>query len=267
VKMSETKFAASMRHDWDVRARKDALYYIASWRKDWDTSAFLTSGEEDYKRLVAPVLERFGFRPQGKTMLELGCGAGRMTSSFALRFAGVSAFDVSAEMLDRASTLLNQTANVTWVQGNGINLAGAADSSVDFVFSYLVLQHLPAEELVCSYTREMFRVLRPGGLCLFQWDGLKRRTMNWRGHLAWGLIDFLWGLRTERLSRVIAQLLGLDPQMAGKSWHGIAVSAALVAETARASGGRVLEIRDENTPMAWCCAKKESSSVGVGVVL
>jgi len=81
----------AMRREWDTRARKDAFHYIASWRKDWDVSAFLKSGEEDYERLVAPVLERLGFSPDGKTMLELGCGAGRMTRSFAGRFGRVLA--------------------------------------------------------------------------------------------------------------------------------------------------------------------------------
>ena len=47
--------ARMMRRDWDERARKDAFYYIASWRKDWDLQAFLKSGEEDYERLVAPL--------------------------------------------------------------------------------------------------------------------------------------------------------------------------------------------------------------------
>jgi SAM-dependent methyltransferase len=252
-------FAESMRRDWDERARKDAFYYIASWRKDWDPSAFLASGEEDYQRLVAPVLERFGFLPQSMTVLEFGCGAGRMTSSFVHHFGGVIAFDISTEMLGRARKLVSPAANVRWIQGNGVDLGGVEDTSVDFAFSYLVLQHLPAEEFVCSYIREMFRVLRPGGLCLFQWNAVGSPTMNWRGRFAWGLIDTLWALRLDRLSRPFARLLGLDPQMAGRSWHGVPMSSARVTEAVCGSGGTVPEIRDDKTPVAWCCAKKKSS--------
>jgi ubiquinone/menaquinone biosynthesis C-methylase UbiE len=254
--------AESMRRDWDERARKDAFYYIASWRKGWDSTAFLASGEEDYKRLVAPSLSRADFSSQGKTMLELGCGAGRMTSSFASRFGNVIALDVSAEMLDRGRKLLGQVSNIAWVHGNGVDLSGADDGSVDFVFSYLVLQHLPAEDLVCSYIREMLRVLRPGGLCLFQWNGMERPTMNWRGQLAWGAIDALWAIRLESSSRSLARLFRFDPQMAGKSWHGTAMSAARVRDAARSSGGTVVEIRDERTPVAWCCARKDSPAFG-----
>src|SRR5215510_1607846 len=85
----ERKFmgiAESMRQEWDARARKDALYYVASWRRSWDVSDFLNSGEDDYQRFVAPVFNRCGFSSKGKRMLELGCGAGHMTHSFATRF-------------------------------------------------------------------------------------------------------------------------------------------------------------------------------------
>jgi SAM-dependent methyltransferase len=258
-------FADAMRREWDERARKDAFYYIASWRKDWNPSAFFASGEEDYKRLVAPVLERYGFSPTGKTIFELGCGTGRMTSIFAKHFRRVIACDISDEMIERAQNHLSQVTNVTWVRSDGLTVAGATDDSVDFVFSYLVLQHLPDGTLVESYIREAMEILHPGGLCLFQWNGTDRRNMNWRGRLAWELIDQIWGLGLERASRRVAKALGLDPQMAGKSWHGVAVPAARVAEAVRHSGGEILEMRDADTPMAWCCAKRPASA-GAGPV-
>jgi ubiquinone/menaquinone biosynthesis C-methylase UbiE len=246
----------AMRREWDTRARKDAFHYIASWRKDWDVSAFLKSGEEDYERLVAPVLERLGFSPDGKTMLELGCGAGRMTRSFAGRFGRVLAFDVSSEMLQRARSTLLESGNVEWIQGNGADLAGAAGESVDFVFSYLVLQHLPEQDLACNYIREVLRVLKPGGVCLFQFNGMKRPTMNWKGRFAWGILDAFWTVRLCAFSRFLARLIGFDPEMIGRNWHGIALTTRRVDETVSDSGGVIIEFQDSDTPMAWCCAKK-----------
>src|SRR5208283_475438 len=104
--------AESMRRDWDARAHEDAFYYIASWRKDWVVADFLKSGDEDYERLVKPALDRAGFVPAGKAMLELGCGAGRMTHSFALHFDRVIALDISAQMLDRARNILQSAGNI-----------------------------------------------------------------------------------------------------------------------------------------------------------
>lgn len=253
----------AMRRDWDERARKDAYFYIASWRKDWDEASFFQSGEEDYQRFVTPVLERCQFVTEGKTMLELGCGAGRMTRSFARNFAHVLGFDVSAEMLDRARHLNPSVENIAWVQGNGSDLGNTAPGSVQFVFSYLVLQHLPAEHLVHSYVREILRLLSDGGVCLFQFNGTARKYMNWKGRLAWGAIDSLWKLRCNGASRFLAKAFGMDPEMAGNSWHGVGVNAEAVAQTVRSNGGTVLELSGVNTPMAWCCARKTSLRAGV----
>lgn len=255
-KMSNAKTVDSMRRDWDTRARKDAFHYIASWRKDWDVSAFLKSGEEDYERLVAPVLERLGFLPHGMTMLELGCGTGRMTHRFADHFGRVLAFDVSAEMIARARSTLYENKNVEWIQGNGVDLAGAASDSVDFVFSYLVLQHLPLDDLACNYIRDMLRVLKPGGVCYFQFNGMKRSTMNWKGRFAWGVLDGFWTIGLCGLSGSLARMIGFDPGMLGRNWHGIALSTRRVADTVADSGGAIIEFQGAGTPMAWCCAKK-----------
>jgi SAM-dependent methyltransferase len=247
----------SMRREWDARARKDAFFYIASWRKDWNVAEFLKSGEEDYECLVAPVLDRFGFSPEGKTMLELGCGAGRMTHIFASHFGRVIALDLSPEMLERARNILAEDANVSWTQANGNDLGDVASESVDFSFSYLVLQHLPAESLVQGYIGEMLRALKENGICLFQFNAMERPTMNWKGRFAWGCVNALWTMRLSALSRSFAKRLGFDPEMAGKTWHGTAIPTANILAAVKASGGGVLEFWGDGTPMAWCCARKQ----------
>lgn len=251
--MNKTEY---MRRDWDARAAKDAFYYIASWRKDWDASAFFKSGDDDYQHLVAPILERFGFAPGGKRALELGCGAGRMTRAFTSHFGHVTAVDISAEMLGRAKQLLPGVENIALKHSNGQDLGDTEADSIDFVFSYLVLQHLPDEELVRGYIREMLRVLRVSGICLFQFNGMEKPNMNWKGRLAWGVIDSLWLIRLPGISRFVARSLGFDPDMAGRSWHGTAMTAQHVVEAINICGGTVLQISGEGTPMAWCCARK-----------
>jgi ubiquinone/menaquinone biosynthesis C-methylase UbiE len=248
--------AESMRHEWNERARKDAFFYIASWRKDWDLTDFLRSGNEDYERLVAPVLKSHGFVPDTKFMLEVGCGAGRMSHAFASHFAQVFALDISEEMLGRARELHGKAKNISWVRGNGTDLQPMANDSVDFVFSYLVLQHLPAEEIVKSYVREIIRVLKPSGICLFQFHGTRRSMMNWKGRAAWALIDGLWVIRLRALSHFVARLAGFDPQMAGRNWHGTPISAEAMRAWVDSSGAAVLEMQGTDTPLAWCTAQK-----------
>ena len=109
-----------------------------------------------------------------------------MTRSFARRFKRVLAIDVSSEMLKRAKSLHVEYNNITWIHGNGIDLSPIPNDSMDFVFSYLVLQHFPTAALVRAYIREMLRVLKTGGICLFQFNGTADKNMNWKGRAAWG---------------------------------------------------------------------------------
>jgi ubiquinone/menaquinone biosynthesis C-methylase UbiE len=256
MKVSKASSGATMRRDWDERARKDAFHYVATWRKDWTRDTFLESGNEEYVKLVEPVLEEFGLVPDGASMLEVGCGAGRMTGSFARRFATVNALDISTKMQDLAKENLAEFRNIQWVIGDGTTLSAVPSDSVDFAFSYLVLQHLPTEDLVLTYIREMVRVLKPGGLFLFQFNGTKRPTMNWKGRLAWSAVDFLWVFNLRGASHALARLLGFDPETAGKSWRGASLRAGKVVETLRGVGGIAVQVAGDQTPMVWCRGKK-----------
>ena len=248
--------AEMMRRDWDERARKNSYHYIASWRKDWDINSFLASGDEDYRQLVSPILERCGIVAGGRVMIELGAGTGRMTRNFASRYEQVLALDLSTEMLRQGHQIHSERQNIHWLRVSGIDLACIVSNSTDFIFSYLVLQHLPTQELTFAYVKEMLRVLRPGGTFLFQFNGNPEPTMNLRGRVVWGLIDALRSAKLTTLSRTIARVLGLDPSAAGKSWRGAAIGAEKIAQTVESSGGEIREMSGGSTPMAWCCGVK-----------
>ena len=67
-------------------------------------------------------------------------------------------------MLAHAKTLFPEALNVDWILGNGTDLSGLADATVDFAFSYIVLQHMPEPSFAFRYIREMLRVVKPGGI-------------------------------------------------------------------------------------------------------
>jgi len=252
-----------MRVDWEERARRNAFHYIASWKEQWESSDFLRSGEEDYLRLVAPMLKACGAEQPSDLVLELGCGAGRMTGSFARRHKRVIAVDLSAEMLRRAIALHPSPDNILWLRASGEDLAFLKDEAVSFVFSYLVLQHLPNERLVSNYVTEMLRVLRPGGIFLFQFNGSSQPTMNWRGRAIWGAIDLLWSGGMPWLGRSLAALFGMDSAAAGRTWRGAAVSAPKIISLVQSVGGEVRLSTGEETPMAWCCGIKKTGPASV----
>jgi SAM-dependent methyltransferase len=163
-------------------------------------------------------------------------------------------------MLGHAKALFPESSNVDWILGNGVDLSGLADETVDFAFSYIVLQHMPEPEFAIRYIREMLRVLKPGGMFLFQLNSVPKMTMNWKGRLAWRIVDFPWALGFRQASRGVASLLGLPPDIAGKSWRGASLDAKLVRKTVETAGATVKEMTGEDTPMAWCCGLKSRTN-------
>lgn len=256
-----TKAKDAMRRDWDERARRDAFLYIASWRKDWDENSFFESGEQDYRRLVQPVLEKLQFDPATKIMAELGCGAGRMTRCFASRFAAVYAIDISAEMQARGKRYLESFPNIHWVLSEGENLSGVQTASVDFVFSYLVLQHMPEKQLVFNSIRELLRILRPGGAFLFQFNGFDKATMNFKGRAISGLLDNLASIGLKSVSKRIAGAAGIDPEMVGKTWRGVVLSTGEITAAVQSGQASPEGFLTPGTPLAWCYGRKQPETL------
>lgn len=250
--------ADTMRQDWDERARQDAFLYIASWRSDWNEDTFFASGENDFERLVSPTLMRLGVTPAAGKIAELGCGAGRMTRTFAKRFHSVVAIDISPEMQSRGKAYLHDFSNIEWVLTDGNSLAGVASAHVDFVFSYLVLQHFPSKELVAKTIDEMMRILRQGGYFLFQFNGSSQPTMNWKGRLISGALDQLQWVGLKRFSQFIARHAGINERMVGRTWRGVSLSSGEIASMVHAAGAVPLGFYDERTPIAWCYGQKNA---------
>jgi ubiquinone/menaquinone biosynthesis C-methylase UbiE len=247
-----------MRCDWDERARRNAFLYIASWRDDWDEGSFFESGEQDYLRLVEPILKKLHLDPADRSMAELGCGAGRMTHSFAKRFRCIAAVDISPEMQRRAQNYLQSVSNIRWVLTDGTSLGSIESSSVDFVFSYLVLQHMPNKEVVFGAVREMMRILSPSGGFLFQFNGSDSPSMNWKGRFICGVLDRMSSLGLKRTTQNIARLAGIDPGMVGTTWRGASLSSLEIREAVLKGGASSAEFLDPETPMAWCYGRKQS---------
>jgi ubiquinone/menaquinone biosynthesis C-methylase UbiE len=218
--------AEQMRRDWDERARKDS----------------------------------FRFNPVGCTMLELGCGVGRMTRSFSRRFRSVYAIDISPEMLRQGCDLHPDHPGIVWVLGDGQGLGMLANGCVDFVFSFIVLQHMPRPEITLGYVREMLRVLRPSGVFCFQFNNRKAPTMNWRGRMIWRFFDRLrepvLGLNLQRPATRLAAALGLDPLHAGRTWHGAVLDSDQLLETVAQAGGIECGTSGAGTQTAWCFGRK-----------
>lgn len=158
-----------MRADWDRRAAEDARFYIASGAARSEAE-FRQSGVRD---LEDAVLDGVRLSPSASA-LEIGCGIGRLLVPLAARVGRAFGVDISPAMIERSKVFTSKAPNVsTWCTDG--SLAPLPDTSMDFVFSYIVFQHIPDQAPVRRYVEEAARVLKPGGLFRFQVDGRWKR--------------------------------------------------------------------------------------------
>jgi len=186
-KASADAWAARMRADWEARASRSPHWFVDA-RADFDqpdAGAFGKRGESDLLRALQ--VTGYSFRGD-ESVLELGCGMGRMTGAIADRAGRVVGVDISEGMLTHAIRAVGGRPNVALVRTDGISLAPLRDRSFNLVLCNAVYQHLPSLEVVESYTREIGRVLRPDGVALFGLQSWTFSPYRWlRAAAAWTL--------------------------------------------------------------------------------
>lgn len=162
-----------MREEWDERARENARHFVATGKDDWTDQEFFESGERAVAEQILNDMTNIcqGKDPKQMRVVEIGCGAGRITRALAGLFGEVHAVDVSGEMIQRAKEALQDRPNAHVWQNNGKDLEVLPPGPYDFAFSTIVFQHIPSRAVIYSYVREVHRLLKPGALFKFQVQG------------------------------------------------------------------------------------------------
>ena len=127
--------------------------------------AFVETGDKEVRRYIR-LLQLESFRFEDSTLLEIGSGIGRMTSSFTNRCNAVIAADVDSAFLERCRQTVARFGRIDRLSTlhvvNGKTL-GLDNASVDLAFSYITLQHCQPQDAV-NLVGEAIRVTRSGGL-------------------------------------------------------------------------------------------------------
>ena len=173
-----------MRRNWDRRAQQNARHYVATGQQEWSDQEFYQAGVDELRDHVFNDLGNIcqGKDPKTMKVLEIGCGAGRVTAPLAQFFGEVHAVDISRHMVRHARQAVAAFPNAYIYHNNGRDLTAirrrwwhrfgfGPKLEFDFAFSCLVFQHIPSLEVIESYVREVNRLLRPGALFKFQVQG------------------------------------------------------------------------------------------------
>ncbi|ARQ02328.1 class I SAM-dependent methyltransferase [Pseudorhodoplanes sinuspersici] len=161
-----------MRAYWDsIGCRDDNEKQIAHQPT---REGFLQSGVDNLPLIFPCGCESI---PKGGTVVEIGCGKGRLVRVIAqkrrdVRVVGV---DVSDRMVEMASEECKEWINTHFSVSDGTNLACLGTNTADIIYSFIVFQHMP-RGAVRSTISDAARVLKPNGRLIFQVQERKEIT-------------------------------------------------------------------------------------------
>lgn len=224
--------------DWDAMGELDPLWAILSTDSGrygkWDVEEFFRTGEAEIRQMMdhAAALGR----PSGRGLaLDFGCGVGRLSRALAAYFDQVVGVDISESMIERARELNAAYPACSFVLNTEPDLRLFPDAHFDMIYTNIVLQHVPSQPAIRSYIAEFVRVIRPGGLMVFQLPShipLRRRLEPRRR-----LYHLLRRLGVAE--RVLYQRLGLFPISMN------AIPREDVLAQLKGLGGQVLDVQME----------------------
>jgi SAM-dependent methyltransferase len=143
---------------------------------------------------------------EDKTLVEIGCGIGRMTCAFTREYGTVVACDLDAGFLERCFETAGQFGKVDRLRTSHVADGHTLDlppDSADVTFSYITLQHCEADDAL-RLTSEAVRITRPGG----------RIVLNYRARGAQDIILIPLGA----LVRAVFRIPKFGPWLSQRRW-------------------------------------------------
>lgn len=162
------KLIQQMRAFWDRSTELDTKYAVVDGASMGTRDSFerAARGEVDWFVLDDKIFLD-GQAPSGMSILEVGCGHGRLLKHLATEFQMVHGADGSPMRFMEARYRFRDAANVRVTQTDGRSLRQYPDGFVDRSFAHGVFVHIHSRTVIINYIKEMARVTRPGGLIKF----------------------------------------------------------------------------------------------------
>lgn len=215
---------------------EDPLYAVISFKEmqgnRWDPEAFFARGKVEIQ-VALEHLEQLDVQPVRGRALDFGCGVGRLSQALAEAFSEVVGIDISSTMIENAERFNRHGSRCRYRVNTAGDLASIESASFDFVYSNITLQHIPPQAST-RYLSEFMRVLKPGGVALFQLpDGPRHREGS--------LSERWYNFRRGPLRRFWKRIRGKAPVEVHY------VNRDLVAEIIATAGGRVIDVKIDET--------------------
>ena len=156
---------------WERFAQADPLWAVCSdpekQNRQWNREEFFASGRNEIN-VVLKYLAEMGLSLDWTTSaLDFGCGVGRLTQAMAGHFCECWGVDISPTMVRLAKEFSREIPQCRFLLNESERLENLQDNYFGFIYTSIVLQHI-AEKYALEYIRELMRVLKPGGVLVFQ---------------------------------------------------------------------------------------------------
>ena len=156
--------------NWNRFGETDPFWAVLAWPGmddgRWTPEAFFATGEKEIDGVLA-YAQALGPDVSRGAALDFGCGIGRLTQALARHFDDVHGVDISDSMLELARKFNQHGEKCHYHLNTRDDLSLFDDASFDFIYSNITLQHMPPR-FARRYILEFLRVLKPGGLLIFQ---------------------------------------------------------------------------------------------------
>jgi len=139
---------------------------------------------------------------EGDTVLDAGCGTGRITLEIAKRVSKVYALDFAPACIEVLNRKLRER-GIDNVETHVADITKALPvvDQVDKVVSVQVVQHIPSEAHRNRAVENMYGQLKPGGACVitvYNYDSLLNRRLAKEGEFEGGVYYFRFNSREAR---------------------------------------------------------------------
>jgi SAM-dependent methyltransferase len=169
---------------WTALAENDAMWIVLTAEDKrggkWTQEDFFAEGRKEIDRVMQTVRDN-GLPLSFGSALDFGCGLGRLSQALARHFPSVDGVDVSASMIRQAQQYNKYQDKVRYHLNVKTDLSLFPKNSFDFIYSSIVLQHIPTRHQLL-YIAEFMDLLKPGGIAYFQTihaRGLRALFPNW----------------------------------------------------------------------------------------
>jgi SAM-dependent methyltransferase len=172
---------------WEEWGRRDPYFGVITDPKfrrskinEQNKREFFQSGESHVHGILATIRKHVDPSFEPRTVLEFGCGVGRVLVPFARIADEVVGLDVSPSMLleARRNCDEHQLRNVSLLASD--DSLSALNGSFDLIHSCIVFQHIPVERGRALFAK-LLQHLRPGGVGAIQLTYSKTRFASTHG--------------------------------------------------------------------------------------